>query len=188
MFINFTHAALPSQPRVSTSSATPGKTLSELTHIRRRKSTGAKALKTRSNTIPGISAQPSDVSGSHNHARSATSNKHTSAPPSKSAPSTPKLLHRSAHHVAPPLSELPPPAMFQPISSPARTNLKFSTVDRTILEELKRNIRARASQFTIKGAGTTIGSGIDCQGKKHHAYHPKEVPYPRNYGREVLDL
>ena len=46
---------------------------------------------------------------------------------------------------APPISALPK----QDTSMP--DNLKFSTADRTILEELKRNITAKASQFILKG-------------------------------------
>ena len=65
-------------------------------------------------------------------------------------------------------------------------NQKFSTPDRTILEELKRGIEARASQFTMKGPGA--GPGFELRGKKHHAHPKEEVPYPRNFEREVLDL
>ncbi|TFK40860.1 hypothetical protein BDQ12DRAFT_721473 [Crucibulum laeve] len=67
-------------------------------------------------------------------------------------------------------------------------NLKFSTADRTILEELKRNISAKEAQFVIKGAGnTTTGGGLSV-GKKYHPYSSEEVPYPRSYDREVVDL
>ena len=69
------------------------------------------------------------------------------------------------------------------------TNLaKFSTADRTILEELKANIRAREAQFIIKGVGHRILGGRKSNGKKHHPYQKDEVPYPRSYDREVVDL
>ncbi|KDQ62491.1 hypothetical protein JAAARDRAFT_170906 [Jaapia argillacea MUCL 33604] len=51
----------------------------------------------------------------------------------------------------------------------------FSTADRTILEELKRNIQARDAQFVVRG------------GRKHHPFLPGEVPYPRDYDRLVVD-
>lgn len=85
-------------------------------------------------------------------------------------------------------------------------HLKFSTADRTILEELKRNISARAAQFVVKGgwagcgkpgfgpgggegwgAGGLGGVGI-MGGRKHHPFPKEEVPYPRSYERDVLDL
>lgn len=67
-------------------------------------------------------------------------------------------------------------------------NPKFSTADRTILEELKRNIHARNTQFVLKGVGTHLTDGTVSRGKKHHPYTQRDVPYPRNYEREVLDL
>ncbi|KAJ3715384.1 hypothetical protein C8R42DRAFT_631982 [Lentinula raphanica] len=91
-------------------------------------------------------------------------------------------------------------------------NLKFSTADRTILEELKRNISAREAQFVVKGPYTNSGnsknsyksgyggenSGLGIQfgmgglvgsgSRKHHPFKKEEVPYPRSYDREVLDL
>ncbi|KAJ3992685.1 hypothetical protein F5050DRAFT_883474 [Lentinula boryana] len=91
-------------------------------------------------------------------------------------------------------------------------DLKFSTADRTILEELKRNISAREAQFAVKGPYTNYGSskngyrgghgggslGLGIQlgmgglgvsgGRKHHPFKKEEVPYPRSYDREVLDL
>ncbi|KAK7056888.1 hypothetical protein VNI00_002605 [Paramarasmius palmivorus] len=95
----------------------------------------------------------------------------------------------------------------QTSSSDHHQNLKFSTADRTILEELKRNIQARASQFVMKGGH----SGQPMQGlspsnmvvpstlsmgrlggiggvRRHHAYSKKQAPYPRSYERGVLDL
>jgi hypothetical protein len=67
-------------------------------------------------------------------------------------------------------------------------NPHFSTADRTILEELKRNIHARAAQFVQKGVGVHLTDGTVSLGKRHHPYHRKEVPYPRSYDREVIDL
>ncbi|KAI0052694.1 hypothetical protein FA95DRAFT_1592645 [Auriscalpium vulgare] len=52
---------------------------------------------------------------------------------------------------------------------------QFSTTDRAILAELKRNVAARESQFKMKS------------GRKHHPYPLKEAPYPRNYERVVID-
>jgi len=38
----------------------------------------------------------------------------------------------------------------------------------------------------MKGPGGS--PGFELRGKKHHAYLREEVPYPRNFEREVLDL
>ena len=65
---------------------------------------------------------------------------------------------------------------------------KFSTADRRILEELKANIRVREAQFLIKGVGHIMMGGQRCLGKKHHTYRKNEVPYPRCYDKEVVDL
>lgn len=80
----------------------------------------------------------------------------------------------------------------------------FSTADRTIFAELKRNITARAAQFVFKGAHSASvsnpaihGYNTDPQnfnslgrpsGRKHHPYAKEVCPYPRSYDREVLDL
>ncbi|KAJ7761578.1 hypothetical protein DFH07DRAFT_957173 [Mycena maculata] len=64
---------------------------------------------------------------------------------------------------------------------------KFSTADRTILQELRRNISARAAQFVVKGGPSERGRLVT-SGARHHAYAREEVPYPRSYAREVLDL
>lgn len=71
---------------------------------------------------------------------------------------------------------------------PTKQN-KFSTADRTILQELKRNIDAKEAQFLVKfnprsGSGA---SGIAGRGR-HHPFDKEQVPYPRNYDQEVLDL
>ncbi|ESK90438.1 hypothetical protein Moror_13607 [Moniliophthora roreri MCA 2997] len=92
-------------------------------------------------------------------------------------------------------------------SSDHHNNLKFSTADRTILEELKRNIQARASQFVMKGGhcsqptGGPNSSDMDVAStyaigrlggvggvRRHHPYPKKQAPYPRSYERGVLDL
>ncbi|KAF5382753.1 hypothetical protein D9615_002896 [Tricholomella constricta] len=177
-----------SSPRVSTSSG-QSRTLSEIAQIRRRKSTGAKASKSRSNTLPGAAPHPPDHPIGLGNDISSTVHKHRSAPPTRSAPTTPRLTHRSSSRpVVPPLAPLPAPVTTdQPLLSP-QTSLKFSTADRTILEELKRNIKAREAQFVMKGEGSALGSDLSFRGKKHHTFPRNEVPYPRNYEREVLDL
>jgi len=58
---------------------------------------------------------------------------------------------------------------------PARSDARFSTADRAILEELKLGAAARKSQFKM------------INNKKHHAYPKSEAPYPRNYERPVID-
>ncbi|KAK1232824.1 hypothetical protein PQX77_004050 [Marasmius sp. AFHP31] len=87
-------------------------------------------------------------------------------------------------------------------SSELKNNLKFSTADRTILEELKRNLQARASQFVNKGgipglnmgdigAASTFNRGkVGGIGgaRRHHPYPKDEVPYPRSFDRDVMDL
>ncbi|KAK2465367.1 hypothetical protein APHAL10511_002721 [Amanita phalloides] len=65
---------------------------------------------------------------------------------------------------------------------------RFSTVDRKILQELKHNISAREAQFVKKGRCPSFGANGVVAGKKHHPYSRRDVPYPRNYEREVLDL
>lgn len=50
------------------------------------------------------------------------------------------------------------------------------------------NIRAREAQFTVKGIGNLVVGGGQSSGKKHHSYPAKEVPYPRSYEKEVVDL
>ncbi|OBZ68915.1 Demethylmenaquinone methyltransferase [Grifola frondosa] len=58
----------------------------------------------------------------------------------------------------------------------AKNDAQFSTVDRTILDQLRRKVQAREEQFILRN------------GKKHHAFSAKEVPYPRSYERHVIDL
>ncbi|KAH9933217.1 uncharacterized protein BXZ73DRAFT_46467, partial [Epithele typhae] len=62
------------------------------------------------------------------------------------------------------------------VDESARNDAPFSTVDRTILAELRQKIRAREAQFVVRG------------GKKYHACRPDEVPYPRSYDRQVVDM
>ncbi|THH08452.1 hypothetical protein EW145_g2690, partial [Phellinidium pouzarii] len=63
----------------------------------------------------------------------------------------------------------------KPASKDDAEKTHFSTVDRTILAELKHNLSVREAQFIVKN------------GKKHHPHSVKRVPYPRNYERVVLD-
>lgn len=45
---------------------------------------------------------------------------------------------------------------------------------------------AREAQFVLKGpCFSTNGASL---GRRHHPYKKEEVPYPRSYEREVLDL
>lgn len=73
-----------------------------------------------------------------------------------------------------------------PAHKPKTNDLNFSTLDRTILQELKLSLTARESQFVLKGPGS--GMGPRGTGVKHHPYSSKEVPYPRSYDRGVVDL
>ena len=69
-----------------------------------------------------------------------------------------------------------------------RQDAKFSTADHTTLEQLKLNIRTREERFVVKGIGNLAMGGGQCRGKKHHPYPAKDVPYPRSYEKEVMDL
>ncbi|KAF7365119.1 Methyltransf-25 domain-containing protein [Mycena venus] len=160
------------------------------------------------------------INGSHvqaNHTRSSPSQNPLRIDRPASSPG--KILQRTRAHHLPPWTQLPLHVLILILptrnrrrthssmrSSRNRTTTssytrrtkgqdpKFSTADRTILQELKRNINARAAQFVIKGgpAGTESGLGrtssLRRAGSKHHAYNREEVPYPRSYAREVLDL
>jgi len=53
---------------------------------------------------------------------------------------------------------------------------RFSTADRTILEQLKLNIRAREGGFVVKGIGNLVVGGGQCRGKKYHSYPAKQGP------------
>lgn len=50
------------------------------------------------------------------------------------------------------------------------------------------DIRAREAQFVLKGIGNLAMGGGQCRGKKYHSYPAKEVPYPRCYEKEVMDM
>ncbi|KAF8627448.1 hypothetical protein AX17_006262 [Amanita inopinata Kibby_2008] len=104
----------------------------------------------------------------------------------------------SIHLPSPSMPRSPLPSKFlslkkTPSSSkldtpPNGADPRFSTADRKILEELKRNITAREAQFIKKGKSAGFGASGVVPGKKHHPYPRHIVPYPRNYEREVLDL
>ncbi|CAK5284078.1 unnamed protein product [Mycena citricolor] len=195
------------QPRPSGSSG-HGSILSDISRIRRRKSTGAKPPIATPVATPTTShfASPPRVSTSD------SSNGHLQR---RRESHSPRLLHKtpSAATVRPPVStstvsgpesvshsaDIPSaektPTVDSHLDKPhLAEDLKFSTADRTILKELKRNISARAAQFVIKG-GLDDRSGYQPggasfmrMGAKHHAFDHDEVPYPRSYAREVLDL
>lgn len=180
--------------------------------LRRRKSTGAKAPQPSNASHPPNAPLNSHSNGSP---RPSTSTNN----PSKSPSSSPRVLYKtpSASTVRPPLPKassgpVPTISSVETVTPPtpqAQTprpqapqsdylavqaqDPKFSTADRTILQELKRNISARAAQFVIKGgpaeSGKLSSSANSLRlGAKHHAYSREEVPYPRSYAREVLDL
>ncbi|KAF4617320.1 hypothetical protein D9613_006138 [Agrocybe pediades] len=65
---------------------------------------------------------------------------------------------------------------------------QFSTADRKILAQLKVNQQALDAQFKIKGFGHMVFGSAKSKGKKYHTHPKEEVPYPRSYDREVLDL
>ncbi|KAF8158905.1 hypothetical protein K438DRAFT_1686751 [Mycena galopus ATCC 62051] len=181
---NHTRALRTSVSRPSTSSAS---ILADMALLRRRKSTSAKA--------------PSSPLVSHAHAQPTST-----ATPNKSPTASPRLLYKtsSTSTVRPGLPEKsssgPVPTLSTMDDSVTHPHYlaqlqdpKFSTADRTILQELKRNISARAAQFVIKGGPTETGglgraASITRAGSKHHAYNRDDVPYPRSYAREVLDL
>ncbi|KAJ6559101.1 hypothetical protein DFH09DRAFT_519405 [Mycena vulgaris] len=186
------------QPRPSISSSSI-LSFHDMALLRRRKSTGAKAPQSRSPPVASSSAFPAASS----RASTSTNN------PSKSPSSSPKVLHKtpSAATVRPPLPKASsgpvptvssiettsPPPQHRALAQAAAHDPKFSTADRTILKELKRNISARAAQFVIKGGPaesgrTTSGASFTRLGTKHHAYSREEVPYPRSYAPEVLDF
>ncbi|KAG6849933.1 hypothetical protein H0H93_003462 [Arthromyces matolae] len=178
MLTMFNYAnAYPSgrQARTSTSSS-QGKSFSDLAHIRRRKSTSAKSSKPR----PSLLRSPSHPSDPIIAAPLPPETPKLSIKP-------PKLTHAAS--AQPSLSPFPlfPPTSGQETPTP-HANLNFSTADRAILEELKQNLRARDAQFVLKGEGSSLGSPLTSRGKKHHAFPPDKVPYPRSYEREVVDL
>ncbi|KAJ7134713.1 hypothetical protein C8R44DRAFT_849205 [Mycena epipterygia] len=183
------------QPRPSISSSSI-LSFQDMTLLRRRKSTGAKPPN------PPVAFGSAFPNGSP-RASTSTNN------PSKSPSSSPKVLHKtpSSSTVRPPLPKAssgpvptissldttsPPTPQPQAPGKASPQDPNFSTADRTILKELKRNISARAAQFVIKGgpaeSGRVTSTRFARLGTKHHAYSRDEVPYPRSYAREVLDL
>lgn len=162
--------------------------------VRRRKSTDIKTNKTkpRSNSSAAV-APPQDSLSKPSILSSKLTNSPTnelrSLPSStKNSPSvayanpSPALLGSSAGTPKP------------PDGKSAEPRHKFSTADRTILEELRRNITARSEQFVIKGPNGIEKDSMQWgaqgigTGKRHHPFGKSEVPYPKNYEREVLDL
>ncbi|KAJ7175947.1 hypothetical protein C8R46DRAFT_1080142 [Mycena filopes] len=184
----------PTQPNHSRQrrTSTSGSILSDMALLRRRKSTGTKP----------------PPPGSYGHTNGTPRTSTSTINGSRSPTSSPKVLHKtpSSSTVRPPLpgktSSGPVPTLssLETISPPRppfaqgeSQDPKFSTADRAILKELKRNISARAAQFVIKGGPAESGrassaSSLMRLGTKHHAYTREEVPYPRSYAREVLDL
>ncbi|KAF9450567.1 hypothetical protein P691DRAFT_758075 [Macrolepiota fuliginosa MF-IS2] len=71
---------------------------------------------------------------------------------------------------------------------PAKSQNNFSTVDRTILRQLRYFKEAHDQAFKIKGQGHhQLGGGVT-PGKIHHAYDEKIAPYPRCYDPRAQDL
>ncbi|KAG6854133.1 hypothetical protein C0991_010297 [Blastosporella zonata] len=176
MFNANLYSTPPPQNRLSASSS-QGKLPTDITFIRRRKSTSAKSTKTRSNFFGYSYNAPGDVSGS-GHSISGKSSIKSASKRARATPSLPPL---------PPLSPFPPSNSHKSSTTP-QADLRFSTADRTILEELKRNLKAKDAQFVMKGEGSLLGPALGSRGKKHHAFPKEEVPYPRSYGREIMDL
>lgn len=58
---------------------------------------------------------------------------------------------------------------------------RFNTTDRKILQELKLGQSAREAEFVTKGLPAQ-------HPQRHHPHSRTQVPYPRSYEREVLDL
>ncbi|KAF8645159.1 hypothetical protein AX16_007987 [Volvariella volvacea WC 439] len=198
-----------------TQGSSAARAISELALRRRRSGGNTKSSKTRSNTLPANPLPavlphppppPPSLPSSSPLSQHSRIDVHPGdiqlKTPSKSTPTTPRLGPTPATN-APPLPHTLP-IQAQPTASsstapihpativtPAKSSdtfsaPKFSTADRTILEELRRNIIAREAHFVFKGPGLSA-SGVRV-GKKHHSYPRKEVPYPRNFEREVLDL
>ncbi|KAG7447987.1 uncharacterized protein BT62DRAFT_747189 [Guyanagaster necrorhizus] len=96
----------------------------------------------------------------------------------------------SVHHVNFPFYILPSEAAPRKPRLSDREN-KFSTADRTVLEELRRSISTRDAQFVVKG-GITKSWGADgvgsIGGRRHHPFNRDQVPYPRCYEKDILDL
>ena len=159
-----------------------------------------------------IGAQPSTVDHSNSLAsdsfdRASSKSNSKSTQPSSSLRATQPLSLSPAHPLQEPLTQRGTHAIHASSrefssstitsTSPAKDKGKekagpnFSTLDRTILEELKLTLTARESQFVNKGQGSGGGMGIGAmsrKGERHHPYPKQEVPYPRSYERGVVDL
>lgn len=166
-YSHHTHAIASVQSRPSTSSS-QGKSLASLTPMQKLKQNSTKISNPRSNTNTSGDARSSEGWA-------------VSSPRDVGSSSSVSASLQSSY-------KTPSPTSDAIRSSTSPQSPQFSTADRTILEELKRTINVRAAQFTFKGAGTVDGCGIARLGKKHHPYRREEVPYPRSYDREVLDL
>ncbi|KAF9013208.1 hypothetical protein BDQ17DRAFT_1342994 [Cyathus striatus] len=146
------------------------------------------------------SSKPPVSSSSTFKTRSPSLQSQPSQPSPRTSPTTPKF-GLNPGGPSPLLTPVPTPTIsgykHEPPGSSSNADhhqyrlnqdLKFSTADRTILQELKRNISARAAHFVIKGRGYRLPGGDISPGKKYHAYPREQVPYPRSYDREVVDL
>ncbi|KAJ7644197.1 hypothetical protein FB45DRAFT_735765 [Roridomyces roridus] len=166
--------------------------------VRRRKSTGAKVPALRSQAVPQPTASPRPSVSAVSPTRSPTSSPRVLHKIPSAATVRPSLPLKASSGPVPTISTLeasspddltptPTPHITPPSTHHTTTHdPKFSTADRTILQELRRNMSARAAQFVIKGGpaeNTLMQMGV-----RHHAYDREEVPYPRSYAREVLDL
>ncbi|KAF7422414.1 hypothetical protein PC9H_010570 [Pleurotus ostreatus] len=187
--------------------------------LRRRKSSGNKSAsrnKNRSNTIPQLASDgglaeagagstiqampsaPRSTLGYQNTGSGSSAPANAQPLRSEGPPPMPYLTSMSPFLYGVPHSSSPSNISMAAKSSsdiatiraqqPTKQN-KFSTADRTILQELKRNIDAKEAQFLVKfnprsGSGA---SGIAGRGR-HHPFDKEQVPYPRNYDQEVLDF
>ncbi|KAF7314432.1 Methyltransf-25 domain-containing protein [Mycena kentingensis (nom. inval.)] len=186
----------PRQSRSSISSS-----IQDMALLRRRKSTGTKALPPLSYTngassrVAAAGSTPTKVHSSSPKVLHKTPSASTVRPPLPKVSSGPVPTISSLEHSPAPTSSpaIPQASPHSPEEPGTSQDPKFSTADRTILKELKRNISVRAAQFVIKGgpaeSGRTVNAAhFDRRGAKHHTFSSDEVPYPRSYAREVLDL
>lgn len=204
-------------------------------HLRRRKSTGSKTPAKNpvgSNFAPfrlqsSASAGPLGTESCPKTSRSVPLSNSTRNNFPRSPPSSGAFKASQTPIPAPPIPPVPtawsgvvhagpfvaPSSSSQSHSSAVQQGVKtkdkaakFSTADRTVLEELKRNLNARAAQFVVKNGSCGSGkspsgasSGISWgatglgavgvfNGKKHHPFGKDEIPYPRCYEKDVLDL
>lgn len=179
---------LTSPPSLSQARNSTSKALGDFTLIRRRRSTGSRASKSRSNSQaahPALKPQPHglNLNGLANGQVDEATTPKTAK--SSAISSTDAWQNGLPSGQSTPNGDYhaPPSSAKHPTGTP-----RFSTADRTILEELKRNIHARNAQFVMKGVGIHLTDGTISPGKKHHPFVSKDVPYPRSYEREVIDL